>query len=230
MRLPILKLAILCLCLPFFGCAVSNKDSGAKEADRLSGFILGDSQRVYLYRKQPSKCFTLTFTRTEWNANIHLWTAAFDDNLSAFNPVYLGRPKKICGFEISMEVSVADKVLKSYWEASLIRRLSGAGGEASSVSGGESGSHIEPLSAGYVHDDEGQLVYSGPGVFCYTVKFTRTEWDVGFYLGVVVDGEMRTNLEVGESTDVCGKRIGVHGKRRPSRTHKSFWEAVETPR
>jgi hypothetical protein len=83
-------------------------------------------------------------------------------------------------------------------------------------------------SSGSLHPDEERLVYEGPSVKCYNIKFIRQTGEYRFYIKVWVDNDFKDTLDgAGESTDVCGNKIVVKGEGYSAR---AYWEATEIPK
>lgn len=80
---------------------------------------------------------------------------------------------------------------------------------------------------------EWQVVYIGPGVKCYTIKFASLADPLkeggAPAIAIYIDGDQEANLAkslaVGESTEVCGKTIRVCGLLRGSQVGR--WETPD---
>ena len=80
---------------------------------------------------------------------------------------------------------------------------------------------------------EWHVVYIGPGVKCYTIKFASLTDPLKEggepAIAIYVDGDQEANLAkslaVEESTEVCGKTIRVYGRLRGSQVAR--WETPD---
>ncbi len=81
-----------------------------------------------------------------------------------------------------------------------------------------------PRPKGFVRDCRWRLVYKGDDAACYTIEHVGGA--DGVQIEVEVDGTVEDTLEAGESTDVCGKKIRVHGK-KTNGDGKVHWRATE---
>ena len=89
----------------------------------------------------------------------------------------------------------------------------------------------ESKSGGPIRDGERDLVYAGPYVKCYNIKFTRrSQTHGGFAIRIYVGSEPEyiTSLELRESADVCEKKIYVQGWEWEG-GGTGFWEATLLP-